>query len=595
MSKPIKAFIARSFTKTDEEKLRPLLDQLNTFAQLGFICESAKPAESEQVSEKIQRMIHDADVFIGFFTRKYPIAADRNATEAEPAAAAPKSWIPPPWVLQESGCAVGLGRKLVFFREVGVELPELQGDLEYIEFDPANLSDALRRTNEMIVGLIKRGLAIDVQTTVQQEIQSPPPLTASTSDEAPPQQLAGSHSYFKDLLEAMSKKDAEAARKAFERGSADFSRGDPEREFLWRLLYARLRFESGESAAWEEIRQMESDNPSSPLPRSTIALCQRRAGELIEAAESYQIAADRAAADGGKSIYLLRAAETLHELSEWSQARRLLLTAFVGASAPTKLQILGTLYENLKATTNMIEAFGVGEYSLFENNSQPALHFRLGYDYQNDDLHELSIFHYKALLDFESPDADTALNNLAVAYSSMDTPINEVRYFTESANLGNSLAAGNLAYKYLNAGFVEEARKILEKASQIANHDSSVDQAWIDLRRKVESEETRDQEIRKAGVAQRHFLKKLGTAILIPQSPQINGWWSFPFVDLELHVSGTDVLASAKKAIQTDRATSLLFGLGGAQKSEREESYELAGQLDGCICRFALSIDTDVK
>src|ERR1039458_4474085 len=97
MSKPIKAFIARSFTKTDEEKLRPLLDQLNTFAQLGFICESAKPAESEQVSEKIQRMIHDADVFIGFFTRKYPIAADRKATEVGLVGSGPKSWISSPW------------------------------------------------------------------------------------------------------------------------------------------------------------------------------------------------------------------------------------------------------------------------------------------------------------------------------------------------------------------------------------------------------------------------------------------------------------------------------------------------------------------
>jgi len=49
----------------------------------------------------------------------------------------------PPWVLQESGYALGKGKKkLIIFREAGVELPQLQGDLEYISYDPIDRDPA---------------------------------------------------------------------------------------------------------------------------------------------------------------------------------------------------------------------------------------------------------------------------------------------------------------------------------------------------------------------------------------------------------------------------------------------------------------------
>jgi len=47
-------------------------------------------------------------------------------------------WGAPPWVIQESGYAlkaIAAKQKMILFREKGVELPSLQGDLEYIEFD----------------------------------------------------------------------------------------------------------------------------------------------------------------------------------------------------------------------------------------------------------------------------------------------------------------------------------------------------------------------------------------------------------------------------------------------------------------------------
>lgn len=62
----LSAFVARSFAATDEQRIRPVLNFLESFKKVGFLWESAEPAEVESVSAKVQRMIDERDVFIGF-------------------------------------------------------------------------------------------------------------------------------------------------------------------------------------------------------------------------------------------------------------------------------------------------------------------------------------------------------------------------------------------------------------------------------------------------------------------------------------------------------------------------------------------------
>src|ERR1700739_987702 len=107
MAKEIIAFIARSFAKDDEQRLGPLLDFLKAFEPLGFKCHSAQPAEAESVSQKIQKLIRESDVFIGMFTRKYAVYPPSGA------GAEPIKWTAPSWVLQESGYALGHAKTLL--------------------------------------------------------------------------------------------------------------------------------------------------------------------------------------------------------------------------------------------------------------------------------------------------------------------------------------------------------------------------------------------------------------------------------------------------------------------------------------------------
>jgi len=64
------AFVARSFDPKDEQRIRPILNFLETFRKAGFLCEEAEAAEVESVSAKVGKMIDDRNAFVGFFTRK---------------------------------------------------------------------------------------------------------------------------------------------------------------------------------------------------------------------------------------------------------------------------------------------------------------------------------------------------------------------------------------------------------------------------------------------------------------------------------------------------------------------------------------------
>lgn len=566
MALPITAFVARSFAKSDVTRIQPLIDHLNTFARLGFVCRSAEPAEAERVSEKVQRLIRDADVFVGFFTKKYPVYCE-NGPLAETAelSSPPVKWLPPSWVLQESGCAVAFGRKLIFFKEVGVEIPELQGDLEFIEFDSNDLTEALRRTNEMILGIVAEGMAIEVQTTVQQEVQSPPPQLAPVVGEKAESRPEFS-TYLIRFIDALEERETAKVDEASKRGLEYVVANSPHRVLLWKILTARFKFEYGYPDGWQELKALQAANAEAWEVDAAIAHCLRRSGEFAEAAKTYQATAHKAPATETAPL-LISAAEALQENKEWDEARRHLLSALELASPEQRLAVLRAMYHNLKSASSKFEAFGVGELCIAENNAQPDFHFTLGYDYSESDFNELSVFHYQMVLDQQAKDA-AALNNLGVAYSALEMPGYSVNCHFESSKLGSTLAAGNLAYKYIEIGMTEDAGRILGDARKIQDHDIMVEHAQAELKRRAEAEDNKEKEVRHLALRHKTFLRNLGHAYMTTTKPLIEGEWSFPSFEMSLRLSDSTIVGNGRKSI-TGGSLHALFG--GRSETSRTE------------------------
>ncbi len=66
--RPLKAFVAKSFASTDEQKTRKVERLLDGFRPLGLAWETAERAEIESVSQKVRHQIDECDVFVGIFT-----------------------------------------------------------------------------------------------------------------------------------------------------------------------------------------------------------------------------------------------------------------------------------------------------------------------------------------------------------------------------------------------------------------------------------------------------------------------------------------------------------------------------------------------
>jgi hypothetical protein len=287
----VKAFIARSFAEQDAQRLGPLLDYLKTFENYGFFCKSAEPAEAEEISEKIQKLIGDCGVFIAMFTRKYPIAA-QNGSESSPSQA-PRGWTAPSWVLQESGYALGLGgKKLLFFVEPGVELPKLAGDLEYIEYDPARRDLAFKRTNEALGKIISESLALEVGPAIRQETQAPPTEPPADHEKKP----GGPNvpAWLAEIDDGLTRGDLSAARRGFESGMEYVKRDRPEIEIFWKAFYHQERALHGYSDGQSDLQALEKEYPDSHEPPAALALCLRRFGDPLGAADAYKRAATKA-------------------------------------------------------------------------------------------------------------------------------------------------------------------------------------------------------------------------------------------------------------------------------------------------------------
>src|SRR5262245_56051909 len=108
--KTLRAFLAKSFYAADRPKTERLENFLSRFEKLGFSWGTAERAEVELVSSKVRRLIDEADIFVGIFTRRAPLGSDggrlRRLLEALRGASAGRRWSAPPWVLQECGYAL---------------------------------------------------------------------------------------------------------------------------------------------------------------------------------------------------------------------------------------------------------------------------------------------------------------------------------------------------------------------------------------------------------------------------------------------------------------------------------------------------------
>ncbi len=599
----ITAFVARSFEAVDISKIEPITKFLDSFRDLGFVWETAERAEVESVSKKVRGMIDRDEVFIGILTKRYPVyrvnRSIRLVFDVLLGRLTPVAWVPPSWVLQESGYALKGNKRLILLRETGVEVPGLQGDLEYIDYDPANPASALQRASEMINTLIARTAGFVVETVVRtvesKEIQAPltqAPLTPAELEEPAPE-APTIDDYFAQMTHAIHEHRWEDAAKVYEIGLNTARTQEPDLTILWQATYHRERFRSGYVKAIDDLKALAESNPDQPTPVASLGRCLFEFQEYEEAAKRFEQAATVSDAEDAVR-YRIRAADCLRLAKRLKESRTTLMSLYRQIESHAddlRTGVLLGLHAVLKDSAEMYEAFALAELLLHENPALGDLRFSLGLDYDNSEYAELFLYQYKLICEHE-PAKAAALHNLAVAYSKCKLPILSASHYKKAFELGETLSASNLGYTYLNCGMSEEATKLLNEALKKEGCVPDVATCLGAVGKRAEEESNKERS--KLDVARNHqvFLLAFGGAFLSAEVPALEGKWKFPDAEIDLELSGGELIGTGQKRVEV-LPSFLHIALGGSKEpSEKVEKFRFSGSVTGRSCKFEIESET---
>jgi tetratricopeptide (TPR) repeat protein len=603
----LKAFIARSFAHDDEQRIRPILDFLDTFQPLGFICDSADAAEVELVSQKVRRMISEMNVFIGFFTRRYPVYELESSLsygwKAFRGQVQPKMWTAPAWVLQESGYALCAHKDLILLREEGVETFGLQGDLEYVPFNAERPSEVYGKLNEMIHRLIAKAAGTELQVVIAERREDKVALSAPPNPAPPVEDVAKEEEpsfivQYTKMIAAQEGGDIHAVREVWENGQELINTGKMKIDVVfWDCLYHELRFEMGASGALEDLKRIRDANVDDPRPSAMIAACLVETKEFEQAAPLYLEAATRAKSLDDKGRYLLNAAKAFAGAKEYSKGTVAIENAIPTLSGELLDEAIRVRYKLLQDSGQDYFAFATAEASLHANPLH-SLRFQLGLDYRQKDLKALALSHFSFLYERNRKDPHS-LHNLALLCADCELPITSVGHYKTAFSLGETLSAANLGFMYLDAGMTAEAKELMVQAMEAKDHDSSVERCLAEIARRKETEQEKENELNEDAVLRRNFLSRMGRA-LSAAFPSVTGVWSFPFGNMPLavtaglvsgtvEISGTVETESQYSTLADMLGTGVLGGLGG--RSTRKRKYTLKGELTGSVCTSNLSVE----
>jgi tetratricopeptide (TPR) repeat protein len=596
------AFIARSFLPDDERRLKQVLSFLGTFEKMGFICKHAEAAEVQSVSAKVRELIDRSDVFIGIFTRRYPVynlpPGIRGAWQAV-RGIEPSLWSASAWVLQESGYALQkLGpKKLILLREPGVEVFGLQGDLEYVPFVPEKSAEVFSKLSEMINGLLAQAIGIEVRNVViekpiekQSAAEAPPPAP----EPEPPKDETAEPTIGVYLLQMMNAADAAEfglLSEAWKAGGRLIDEGkvkDVDR-LAWDSYFYDQRFRAGAVDALDNLQDLHTKNPSTAEPIEATARCLTSAGEPEKAALLFLKAA-QLRSDRSKARNLVNAAQSFKEAKQYEKGKQAAYEALAIAAGDTRRDATWELYQILKEAGENYLSFATAEAAL-QDNPQLGLRFNLGLDYHREGLIELAFFHFKFICDRDNKNAE-ALHNLALMYADSKLPISAVQRYKTALDLGETLSAANLGFTYLDAGMADEARAILARAKEVESHDPKVDECSAEIIQRTQAESVKKDTLLATAHDKREFLAQMGQA-LHATTPVLEGRWIFPFGEMTLSRHGDSISGEAEIKTESSSYGAFAGMLGGGTpvpEAPKLEGYRIEGKLTGGVCEFRLTI-----
>ena len=305
---------------------------------------------------------------------------------------------------------------------------------------------------------------------------------------------------------------------------------DQKRIFELELIYVYSRLTHGDGDALQRLEDMAKnaiDQDQAADAYVFVGLSYQLLASHLDVEEPLLKAIELTSKQSVKSRAITLLATSRFRRGETQFARQILEGA---TRSLTNRGAISTVYQGLSEYFDELDEplpKALALEKALENKPQDTrLRFEAARAFSAVDYDAISLIHYSTIITM-APQNSGAYNNLGVDYTTLEMPTKAVEAYQKSYELGETLAASNLAYQYMNAGFLGDAAKILDEARTKPDVDPNVGRATAALdARKTRDEEREETETKKAR-EQRVFFSGYADALFTPTPAALpfNGAW----------------------------------------------------------------------
>jgi tetratricopeptide (TPR) repeat protein len=562
----IKAFVGHSFRPVDKPVVDAILDVLNRVKQLraDFDWDHALEPEPKTVDAKVLALFQGKTLFIGICTRAERAISDERLAHFWGRGYAEESafeWKASDWLLQEIGLSIGRGMDIILLVEKGTREPgDLQGNWERIEFDRSTPEKCYSPLLGMIAKLAGKAGATVGSTVIEQPAQVEPIPPASPEitslDIWHPDDTWTFQTYQIAFRMVASREGPDKAEKIASAFAASPLATDQNRA-SWNAFLQLTKLRAGRGSLAEVVAHATA-HPTNAYIAVLVAQAYVHFGESGEAASWYERASGLSS-DAAEQIYYIRCG-AVTALKGGKDALHASLQAKLRMIEPKDIDSLkARLAAELELAEEQKEndiAIASLEKLLSLDPSDNEQRFNLAYKYSHTGRSDMAALHYERI---PAPVRTSAgWNNLGVAYDGLSFAIRAVDAYRRAADAGETLAASNIAKRFLDAGFVQEASDLLEEASRQPEHDKLVDTRFAEVKEARDDEGKERDKLLPKSRATSDFYSTYGEARLARDLVDVAGSWKTPRGTATVVLSGTEFVAT-----QEERVVGLL-GLAAA-------------------------------
>jgi tetratricopeptide (TPR) repeat protein len=349
--------------------------------------------------------------------------------------------------------------------------------------------------------------------------------TAVEEDSAPVEEGQSPKATWGHVVSLLGDGQIEEATQAFSEMQATFENDGDRLQATLAFAYFRHRW-GNDPSGQAELETFAKDPKTRGAALRLLGQIEEEQGYYDRALAVYEEALVSADDDYVRASAVIGISDSLAKLGRRDEAINRLMVAVASAETDEVRQKyydqLAKLYEQIHDW--LLRALAL-EKSLETSPQSASRRFNTGYAYAQAGEVELALLHYLATLEI-NPDHHIAQNNIGVAYEHLEMPVKAVRSYKRSAKGGETLAMANLANRFLNAGFSDEAREVLKPSMAEIKPHQNVGSVLARLARVDENEGAQEDKVTDAARIKQRFFRDFAAAFYVAAPlPDLAGRW----------------------------------------------------------------------